>query len=489
MNASVHNYCKVVLRTKSSKNFSSAHIPNHSIRGRLSKIPRQFVRVKIDERAKTVMKPATSRSLAIARDRLQQGLPVFNFGQGESPFDPPHFVVDAMRNYADRSRYPFPPGIMQLREAIASFYSNIFGLHIKPANVLIGPGGRPVIDLLFRCLDHVFIIPTPSWVSYQGILNFIGRKFYFLHTLSGNDFRLKPMDLDKFLKDYMSNHRVPPVVVLTIPENPQGGTYQPSELEEFTKIARRYEVVLVTDEMYSLLHHEGERNTMMNYYPEGSIIIDGASKALSAPGWRISFAIISDRIAEVKKDKITRLTEKAIEDIPGHVWGGTNVPAQHALVEAYNQHARLIAHLTKEQRILAAAAKAVGQRLSQEIFPGDEKFHAPSVQAGLYSFVRLPKGVMDRLSEKGFTTTDKIAQGILRDTGVLLIGGEHFGRSTTEGTFRLTYAAEIDGKKSIQAIGTMPSEGPLPDTFTEQTSPRLIQGVDLFIDWIKRKSS
>ena len=83
-----------------------------------------------------------------SRELESEGKKIFRLGLGQSPFPVPPPVVDALRLYAAEKDYLPVQGLMQLRQAVARYHNNKDGVHIYPANVIIGPGSKELLFLL-----------------------------------------------------------------------------------------------------------------------------------------------------------------------------------------------------------------------------------------------------------------------------------------------------------------------------------------------------
>ena len=79
----------------------------------------------------------------------------------------------------------------------------------------------------------------------------------------------------------------PRLLILNYPGNPEGCSYTATELQEIAGVARKYKVLLLSDEIYGQLHHSGQHISAARYYPEGTIISSGLSKWCGAGGWRL----------------------------------------------------------------------------------------------------------------------------------------------------------------------------------------------------------
>ena len=214
----------------------------------------------------------------------REGREVFRLGLGQSPFPVPEPVVQALRDNAGRKEYLPVRGLEALREAVAAYHRRRTGTARLAENVLIGPGSKELMFLLQMVYYGDLVIPTPSWVSYAPQARIIGRHVRWIDTASANDWKLQPDDLEKLCANDPGRPRI---VVLNYPNNPTGHTYSDRELQHLGEVARRYRVIVLSDEIYGEIHHQGAHVSIARYYPEGTIISTGLSKWCGAGGWRL----------------------------------------------------------------------------------------------------------------------------------------------------------------------------------------------------------
>ncbi len=193
-------------------------------------------------------------------------------------------MVDELKVNAYQKDYLPVRGLRELRDAVADFNRRRQGIDCKRQDVLIGPVSKELMFILQLVYYGDLVIPTPSWVSYAPQAQIIGRKIYWVQTTPENDWRLMPEELDKICSEDPSRPRI---VILNYPSNPTGDTYTSDELKQIARIARKYKIILLSDEIYGEVHHRGQHVSVARYYPEGTIISSGLSKWCGAGGWRL----------------------------------------------------------------------------------------------------------------------------------------------------------------------------------------------------------
>lgn len=228
-----------------------------------------------------------SATLAVNERSAQlrrEGRRVFKLGLGQSPFPVPRCVVDELRNHAHEKDYLPVRGLRELRDAVADYHRDTKSTGCTGQDVLVGPGSKELMFILQLVYYGDLVIPTPSWVSYAPQARIIGRPIRWVPGRALNAWRIMPEDLDLICRADPSRPRI---LVLNYPSNPTGATYAPDELKALAEVARKYRVVLLSDEIYGELNHLGAHTSIARYYPEGTIISGGLSKWCGAGGWRL----------------------------------------------------------------------------------------------------------------------------------------------------------------------------------------------------------
>ena len=205
------------------------------------------------------------------------GREVFKLGLGQSPFPVPSPVVDALKAHAHCKDYLVVRGL-------AAYHSQSPHIERRADHVLIGPGSKELMFLLQMVYYGDIVIPTPAWVSYAPQTRIIGRHVRWIQTTSANRWRLQAADLERTCA---TDPDRPRIVVLNSPTNPTGQSYDRDALTDLAAIARKYRVIVLSDEIYAEIHHGGNHLSIAEFYQEGTIISTGLSKWCGAGGWRL----------------------------------------------------------------------------------------------------------------------------------------------------------------------------------------------------------
>jgi len=398
----------------------------------------------------------------------QQGGTVYRLGLGQSPFPVPIPVVEALQLYAHEKDYLPATGLPALREAVAGFHRKKDGIEARPQDVLIGPGSKELMFLLQLVYYGELIVPTPCWVSYIPQADILGRKVSLIHTRIEDRWRMTAELLERHCAGEEDDYR-PRLLVLNYPGNPEGCTYSATELKDIAEVARKYKVLLLSDEIYGQLHHTGQHISVARYYPEGTIISSGLSKWCGAGGWRLGTFTFSPTLDWLLK---------SMAAVASETFTSVSSPIQYAAVSAFRGDIRIERYLWHARRILAALGIECGDMLRTagiQVHPAEGAFYLFPCFAPL----------AETLASRGITTGRELCERLLVETGVAILPGEVFGRSANELTARLAYV-DFDGAKALSASETIPLDQPLPKDFTSLWCFNVIKAIQLLIDWVKQ---
>ncbi|MBD3334227.1 MAG: aminotransferase class I/II-fold pyridoxal phosphate-dependent enzyme [Candidatus Eisenbacteria bacterium] len=401
--------------------------------------------------------------------RLQsQGKTIYRLGLGQSPFPVPLPVVEALRHHAHEKDYLPAQGHPALREAVAEFHRRKDGVEWDAENVMIGPGSKELMFILQLVYYGELFVPTPCWVSYIPQAAILGRRVHLVQTTRENRWMVTAEQLEEHCAWEEDDYR-PRILVLNYPSNPVGCTYGAEELEQLAAVARKYQVILLSDEIYGQLHHRGAHVSVARYYPEGTIISSGLSKWCGAGGWRLgTFTFPPD---------LDWLREKMVA-VASETYTSVSAPIQAAAIRAFRGGVRIERYLIHARRILAALG-----RQSVDILTA-AGIHVPSVEGAFYLFPDFSP-LADKLARRGIRDSKSLCERLLEDTGVAILPGEAFGRSPQELTARMAYV-DFDGAEAMAASETHPIDKPLPEEFTGVVAHKMIRAMELIADWVRR---
>jgi aspartate aminotransferase len=403
-----------------------------------------------------------SSTLAInelSRQMIKEGKEVFRLGLGQSPFPVPDPVVRSLQENAFQKDYLNVQGLYDLRETIARFNRKAHGLECTADDVIIGPGSKELIFLLQMVYYGDLVIPTPSWVSYSPQAQIIGRPVSWVPTLEKDKWMLTPEKLEIICR---ADPDRPRVVILNYPNNPTGVTYTLAELKEIARVARKHKVILISDEIYGLLHHRGQHVSISRFYPEGTIISSGLSKWCGAGGWRLGTFTFP---------KSLRWLLKAMASVASETYTATSAPIQYAAITAFEAGPEIQEYLVYSRKILGA----LGRHLAHLLRRND--ISVPEPEGGFYLFPNFGY-YREKLLANDIYTSVELCDHILKKTGVAMLPGKDFGRQPEELTVRIAYV-DFDGGQALKAAMEHPHDKPITEKFLNKHCGNMIKAINL----------
>ena len=236
--------------------------------------------------------------LAKARALEAQGKSVIHLEIGEPDFDTPAHIVEAAKRALDDGYTHYGPaaGLPELREAIAHEISTSRGIGVQPDQVVVTPGGKPVMFYAILALceagDEV-IYQNPGFPIYESMINFVGAKAVPLPLLEEKGFAFSIDDLKS---------RITPrtkMLVINSPANPTGGIIPPEDLQAIAELAVQHNFWVLSDEIYCRLLYEGTHTSIAAQpgMADRTIILDGFSKTYAMTGWRMGYGVMPLNLA------------------------------------------------------------------------------------------------------------------------------------------------------------------------------------------------
>jgi aspartate aminotransferase len=198
-----------------------------------------------------------SATLAIneySAELQDQGRTIYRMGLGQSPFPVPNRVINALKRNAHQKDYLPVKGLQPLREAVAKYHQRIDEINRSAEDVLIGPGSKELMFILQLVFYGDLVIPAPSWVSYSPQASIIGRQIRRVETQRHNGWRLQADELEALC---LEDPNRPRLLILNYPNNPVGTSYSSSELAALAEVAAKYELIILSDEIYGQLRFYG----------------------------------------------------------------------------------------------------------------------------------------------------------------------------------------------------------------------------------------
>jgi len=365
--------------------------------------------------------------LVRARALEAQGKDVVHLEVGEPDFDTPSNVIDAGVEALQTGWTHYGPanGDAQLREAIVSYVNGTRNLHYTADQVVVTPGGKPVMFFLILALLEAgdeAIYPDPGFPIYGSMINFSGAKPVPLPLREENGFEIDVDELESLITPRTK------LLIINSPANPTGGVLGRDQLERIAELAVEHDLLVMADEIYAELIYDGEHISIATFpgMADRTVILDGFSKTYAMTGWRLGYGIFPQNLAPA----IARLAVNSVSC--------TSVAVQRAGIEA----------LTGPQDRVAEFREAFRSR-RELIVSGLNAIEGITCVMPKGAFYAFPNITSSGLTSKQF------ADRLLDDYGVAGIAGTSFG-AAGEGYLRLSYAnSEANLAKALDRVAAM----------------------------------
>lgn len=394
---------------------------------------------------------------------IQNGGEVYRLGFGQSPFPVPEEVTQALRAHAAVKDYLPVKGLPALREAVASFNQRTLNINCSAENVLIGPGSKELIYHLQCAVEADLLLPSPSWVSYEPQAELARKQVHWLPTTRESGWKLKASVLEDFCREQKTKARL---LLLNYPNNPVGNTYTADELQRLAAVCGKYNVFVISDEIYAETDHRGKHRSIAEFYPQGTIISSGLSKWAGAGGWRLGTFTFPDELAYLAD---------AMAVIASETFTSVSAPIQYAAVKAFAGSPTIEKYVKNSRIILQTAGTFVHKKLSEL------HLEMPLPQGGFYLFPDF-SFYKETLLSRNITNSSDLCNRLLSEAHIALLPGLAFGRPSHELTTRLSYV-DFDGGRVLKALEN--SEEQLSDeAFVAEHFPKLVAAVNALKEWL-----
>lgn len=379
------------------------------------------------KRMEALDKETSLEILARAKAMEADGREIIHLEIGEPDFETPDHIKQAgIKAVIDGyTHYGPAAGLPETREAIARFITDDRGVGVDREQVVVTPGGKPIIFFVMMALlepgDEV-IYPNPGFPNYEMTIEFLGAKAVAAPIREDNGFSI---DVDHFEKLVTKNTKL---CVLNSPHNPTGAVLSREVLGRIVEIATKNDFYILSDEIYSKLVYDGSHESVYSIpgAAERTILLDGHSKTYAMTGWRLGYGVMPRELVW----SVSRLSENAISCTPAFT--------QKAGIEALQGPQDAVHDMRSEFR---SRRDIIVEGLNQ--IPGF-RCHKP-----VGAFYVFPNIEGTNLSSKA------MADRLLNEAGVAVLSGTTFGRYG-EGHIRMSYANSRENiQRAIDKIGAV----------------------------------
>ena len=222
----------------------------------------------------------------IKNDRLSKQLPVYDGGLGENPVPQPNCLIEELKKHADKKEYTSATGIKELREILGK-------------NLIVGNGLKPLLFLAQLAFSKIYsngiiLYFTPHWVSYKEQTKILNIKTI---DIPNKNYKVTPYLLESVLKHI----NVPHMIIFNNPNNPSGLIYTNDEVAELCILFKKYNSIVLSDEIYNYLGHNWTKIHSPYVYYDNVIVGNSLSKNFASGGYRFGWLKFPDELNTLNK--------------------------------------------------------------------------------------------------------------------------------------------------------------------------------------------
>ncbi|MDE1162164.1 MAG: pyridoxal phosphate-dependent aminotransferase [Acidobacteriaceae bacterium] len=373
-----------------------------------------------------------SATMAITAEALKMkaaGIDLADFGAGEPHFSTPQHIKDAAIEaiHSNFTRYTAVAGIPQVRKAIVDRHAEDFGTNYTPEECVFSAGGKLAIfnaaEVLIDHGDEV-IIPTPFWVSYKDIVEFVGGKCVFVETSEAENFRVTKEMIEAAITPKTK------AIILNFPSNPSGAILPKEDLFAIIQLCHERGIYALLDECYVYLAFDGDiySGASLTECKEHIIVLGSLSKTYAMTGWRAGFALGPKQIIS------------AMSKLQSQSTSNTSSIVQRASIAALSSSQECVAEM-----------RADYIKLRDRVLEGFKTIPGLTCTVPQGAFYVYPN-IKNFIGKGGITSASDLAAKLLTEAHIVCVPAEPFG---TKEHIRLSYAVSADViDKGIERLRT-----------------------------------
>lgn len=373
--------------------------------------------IKLAGRVAELESSQTIRLDAQAKELLAAGKPVINLTAGELDWEPPEVILQAAERAirAGENHYSAPQGLLAARAAARDYFKMQRGLEYDIDQIIITNGAKQALYSAITTLvnpgDEVLVM-LPAWVSYIEQLRLAGGIPVGVET--DEQFSVSRSGLEAALTPQTTG------MIVNSPNNPTGAVYAKDQLEMMADFAATHGLWVISDEIYDrLVYDEMECHSVAEFYPAGTVVVNGVSKSGAMTGWRVGCAAGPTEIIV------------GMQKLQSHLAGNVCNIAQLAAGAAFSLTPSDLQPMLDE---LARRRKAVVDWAGV-----NSRVSLVSPRGAFYCFLNISRVSGD---------SERFCERLLAEQNVALVPGKYFGR---DGFVRLSFANSYD--RIVEALG------------------------------------
>lgn len=383
--------------------------------------------MELSRKAQAIEPSLTLAITAKAKEMKEKGIDVISFSAGEPDFNTPKNIINAAIKAMEdgNTKYTSVNGILQLREAICKKFKDDNGLEYNPSQIVVSTGAKQSLANTFLAIlnpgDEV-IVSTPYWVSYPELIKLADGKPVFVEGDEKSNYKFTKENLEKAVTAKTK------AIVLNTPNNPTGTIYNKEELEVIADFAKKYNIIIISDEMYEKLIYDNENHisiaSLSKDAYERTIVINGLSKSYAMTGWRIGYCAASEKIA------------KLMMSIQSHVTSNVCSITQYAALEALNgpqnEITKMINEFEKRRNYMINRIESI------------DNLSIVKPKGAFYIMINIENCLGKEINGKILNDSMEFCASLLENEKLAVIPGKAFGLNNY---IRVSYATSMEAIK------------------------------------------
>ena len=383
--------------------------------------------MELSRKAQAIEPSLTLAITAKAKEMKEKGIDVISFSAGEPDFNTPKNIINAAIKAMEdgNTKYTSVNGILQLREAICKKFKDDNGLEYNPSQIVVSTGAKQSLANTFLAIlnpgDEV-IVSTPYWVSYPELIKLADGKPVFVEGDEKSNYKFTKENLEKAVTAKTK------AIVLNTPNNPTGTIYNKEELEVIADFAKKYDIIIISDEMYEKLIYDNENHisiaSLSKDAYERTIVINGLSKSYAMTGWRIGYCAASEKIA------------KLMISIQSHVTSNVCSITQYAALEALSgpqdEITKMINEFEKRRNYMINRIESI------------DNLSIVKPKGAFYIMINIENCLGKEINGKILNDSMEFCASLLENEKLAVIPGKAFGLNNY---IRVSYATSMEAIK------------------------------------------
>ena len=348
---------------------------------------------------------ATLNCQNIIRERLNDNKLVYNFGLGANPIKQPEFFIDTIKEYAHCKNYTSSEGVSELNNILLNIYSK----NNYANKVLVGNGLKELIFVIQSAFKGKIFHITPSWISYKEQIVLLDKESNLIEieTNIENNYRINLDLLEQKLEENKDDDKL---FIFNNPNNPTGLIYSDEETENISKLLKKYNCIVLADEIYMNLTYHGKIKSISEYIPELTIIGSSISKDLGCGGYRLGWLIFP---------KEQTILFNKCNSYCSSIYSCASVPIQYATYEMLKNRELFNNHCELSIKIY----RHISEEICNILKDSKLKFIHPN--SSWYIFLNFSE-YKTKLLNKDVHNSYELSELLINEIGIISVPGQNF---------------------------------------------------------------